>query len=167
MKGKTTTYILLALVISIWGFVGYSIFKSDETFTIKESDNTEYISKERSILDTLKLDLTYSDPFIDRKVLFNAEKNNRPINKNASFNRRLNLPKKKVVVEKKAFINWPSIKYAGTVNESLGLVMFNGRKIFIKKEDVYDDVHFLNFDSDSLRIKFKEKLRSYPKNKSY
>lgn len=165
MKSKKTTYILIALVIGIWGYVGYSLFQPEEEFVIQEVseyDNTEVEDHKEA---STQLDLDYKDPFLDRKILAIREKISRPPTQPSNSYKRPIQPKPIVKKKGEEFINWPNIRYAGTINEYLGLVKFNGKKIFVKKNDIFKDVRFVSFNNDSLKIEYKKKLRSYPKNR--
>lgn len=165
MKSKKTTYLLIALVIGIWGYVGYSLFKPEEEFIIEEVSDYKTIESEIKLADSIQLDLSYKDPFLERTILTIGQNKSGLQNKARKNYNRTVQPKKQSKPKNEEFINWPNIKYAGTINESLALVKFNGKKTFIKQNDVFNGFKTISFNSDSLVIMYKNKTRSYSKNK--
>ena len=64
MKSKTTTYVLIAAVLSIWGIIAWKLFKPERPEEV--SMNPPALQTEKTkILDTLVFG--YADPFLKER----------------------------------------------------------------------------------------------------
>lgn len=157
MKSKKLTYILILLTIFIWGFVAFSLLHED-----RDSDQVAAQSnfEEEQVLDTVSyhpLDLNYSDPFTDRKLL----RTERVKLNNDDVKKHNILPTASNSLLKKQPIKWPSIVYGGTINGSKGLLSINNRQYIVVENEIYNDVSIKQVFQDSIELEFKETLRVF------
>ena len=67
MKKNNKTYLLLAVVIGIWGFIGFRLLNVVNPGPIKNAQivsNETYVPKQLKARDTFSLALNYRDPFL-------------------------------------------------------------------------------------------------------
>lgn len=163
MKNKKFTYILLPLVILIWGAIVYKIIAS-----YLEKDSSGYISKsdDKTVLkinktDTFSLLLNYSDPFLKEGSMVTAKpaydySKSVPIKQNAS-----------IVKEKKntSPITWPAIVYCGLIknkqnNKSCSIIKINGKEQIMNVGDIYNDVTLIKVFKDSVIVQYKNSKKT-------
>ena len=113
MKNKKLTYILLPLVITVWGLVVYRIFfdgktKPENISTIAKPLIKELSKEEKS---TYKLIANYRDPFLNKLAQSNVEsKENKE--KEENNNRATNLRRRRTNVSRN---RWPEVSYGGFI----------------------------------------------------
>lgn len=159
MKNKKLTYLLITLVVLIWGFVVFSIFGENDVEVQNEYVFNDFSVEEKDSTITQKLDLSYSDPFLSRKLLstrYTGGSSN-PVKK--SNNQRF-LPKKHVKT-----VSWPAIEYGGTINTRKGLVKVNNRLEIISVGDTLNHVIITKLFADSIFVSFKSETKTIHKNK--
>jgi len=124
LKNKKAIYILLPLVIFIWGIVIYNIFSSmgggSEIVLVNTAIPEESVSRQIAI-DTFSITANYRDPFLG-KIVSGKPK---PIKK--QFKKRPPIKKKPIQP-----IRWPSISYGGMIrnqqtNKLIAMVKINGK----------------------------------------
>ena len=67
MKKNNKTYLLLAVVIGIWGFIGFRLLNVVNPSPIENTafvSNETYVPKQLKARDTFSLALNYRDPFL-------------------------------------------------------------------------------------------------------
>lgn len=158
MKGKKGIYILLPVVIAIWGIIGYKIYKSVYPDVNRETtaNTIDFKAVADTTQETYTLAANYYDPFLSgiqsKKYSDNAT------NKNPKA-----LVKPKNLVPEKTPLVWPLIKYKGSVinqqsNVQIALVSINNKDFLFKKGETKLDLTVLEIKKDSVKISFKEKI---------
>ncbi len=159
MKNKKLTYILIPLVIGVWGAIIYRIFN-----TIGGDGNTPIIApsamkieqEEGFMIDTFALKLNYRDPFLGKTIAIRSENN-------TEFVKQINssIPKSLTVTPS---VIWPSITYGGLIknknsDKQFGFVQINGQVNIMKVGDVINEVTLTKILKDSIEVKFGKQKR--------
>ncbi len=154
MKNKKLTYILLPVVIFIWGLIIYRIID------FKKEKNIPIHNRNITLTDTIKentsqyrLMVNYSDPFL--KHTYIAEKPKEEV-------QVFEPPKRNIVRQNRQpvrnnirrNVRWPEIIYRGMVSDSskriIGLLEIDKKNFLIEKGNVINDINVLNLQEDSL-----------------
>ena len=160
MKNKKLTYILLPIVILIWGYAIFQIFwkgKPEVNYTQEVA-----IADEELLQDSLQfkmLSFDFSDPFLKRNI-FNSK-----IIVKSRKRKKTTSVRRKPTAKKPIIIKWPIIKYGGTVNSIKALVSINRKLEILNINDVFEAVTINEIFSDSIKVEFKEEHRVIVKNK--
>ena len=152
MKNKKTVYILLPIVLLIWGAVMYQFFSFS---TIKEEQKTnfeKFIFKPIDIKkrDTIVIDINYRDPFLGKIY---AETEGKKYARN-----KIVKPKKPAVIINP--IVWPTINYKGIVsdtneNNKVFMLIINGKTFLMKKGEIENEIFLKEGDRESIYVKYK------------
>lgn len=149
MKKDKKTYLLLAVVLSIWGILGFQIFKtvSPSEEIISVYSNTEKIglikAKKR---DTFSIVANYRDPFLGTMPRSNKPK------------KKKRLPKKEVLPEK-------NINYTGFITESKSgnkvfFLSVDGRQQMLSKNEEFNGVKLVSGDAKKVKVKYNGKIKN-------
>lgn len=152
MKSKKSIYILLPVVLFIWGMVLYQFFSySNDDELIEVSSVNLHLKplsfKER---DTFSIDVAYRDPFLGK--MYKA---------NASNGIKKSTIKKPIKTEQPLL--WPTIVYKGIVSDSkdktrVFMLIINGQTFLMKKGDIENDVFLKDGNRESIYVKYKGNL---------
>jgi hypothetical protein len=146
---KTKTYILLAVVITIWGFL---LFKIYEAF-FGEKDQVVYQQNQnRKKLDiknkkeTLQIEYPNRDPFLG--IIY------KPVPKDES--KFKSKPRKKINYD--SIFN--TITYKGFIKSKqdssyLYIINYKQRSLVLKPKDKFEEVIFLSGDAEEIQVKYK------------
>lgn len=164
MKNKTITYILLFLVLVIWGTILYKIFfyteSESETFSMGKTSLTK-ITPESS--DTFSLSLNYSDPFLKENVRSNS------ISKSSTSTRKSGQVKPTTIKNNPSTspqVVWPKVKYEGLIknnNNSTAILSINGSTQFLKIGDSFNDVKVESITKDSVIVSYHKNSKTIKK----
>lgn len=153
MKNKKLTYVLLPLVIIIWGTIFWKFFTGVGNQGVKASISNVRLSDEpiKVEKDTIRLSFQYNDPFLGSFIEAASEQTKVIANP-------VKLPN--IVVP------WPNVEYRGTVgkhNEGkpLGLIKFAGKESLISESDVIDNATVLKITPDSVELEYNGDRRSF------
>ncbi|MCF8457036.1 MAG: hypothetical protein K9H62_13990 [Bacteroidales bacterium] len=160
MKNKKSIYILLPIVVIVWGLVFYQIYNflnrdsEDKGFDMPVFNTQQ---QEKLINDTFNLILDYPDPFIKRQDLPSSVSIEQKENKaNRSGSKKLNrkLPEKKEL----------EIAYKGFIrskenNSRLEILVIDGKPYFAKKQIEDFGIKIESVWNDSIQISFDNKKR--------
>lgn len=160
MNKKLSTYILLAVFIGIWAFVGFSIYgffskAESNTLSINTSETTSFQT------DTFSLLANYSDPFssksihhvsINKPVEYKSIKPANPIRKTPETN-----PKTPVIITPKA--NVP-VYFKGVIDNihaknKVAILRINNSDILLKIGEQYQDITLKSISAESILIQRK------------
>ena len=155
MKNKSVTYLLIGVVLFIWGLVFYRFFNAtqeEETFT--PSGHSIALKREKVSIasDTFELILDYRDPFLGKtQVSQTIVKSNRTrITKQKISEPKVILPP----------IDWSFIAYKGAITNKLskkeiGIFRINNEDAMMSANDRKADVLILKVTRDSALILYK------------
>lgn len=160
MNKKLSTYILLAIFIGIWAFVGFSIygyFSKDEsnTLPINTSEATSFQT------DTFSLLANYTDPFTSKS--YNNVAINKPV---ISTNIKATNPARKTpdVSLKTSVIVTPKINvpvyFKGVIDNihtknKVAIIRVNNSDVLLKIGEQYQDITLKSISSESILIQRK------------
>lgn len=156
MKNKKLTYLLILVVLSVWGLIIYRLLSatggSDDTIPgpvsqpVKEAYNDFAIPK-----DTTHLLLNYRDPFGITAV------KDTTVNKPNPF-------KKIISVKPRPGINWGFIQYLGYIRNAsskklIALLTINGKNEMLAEGQTKDQVKLIRNLRDSVKVSFGGKTK--------
>ena len=130
MKRKRNTYILLAVVLTIWGLLLYKVFSYSSPQPHTETLGTvmQESPLQRNVdVDTFSLAVNYRDPFLGKPY------------------RRQKETKKTKTRLRPVSIQWPEITYQGIVSDSreknkVFMVMIGGKSFFMRERQKEEEI---------------------------
>ena len=160
-NNKKTLFILIPLMITIWGGIGYQIYTANETpvaggiqqFKVKKKLVQENDTSSYALL------LNYNDPFktSTRKKIINTQST-------ASTRAKTNRNAGKKINE---IVNWPALRYGGTVESSnqkkVGLLTINGKSYLVQRGDQIQNVTVLKYDQDEIKLSYSNQEKTIRK----
>ena len=154
MKNKKLTYILIPLVLIIWGYLIYKIVSG-----LTGGDNEIIVPKSQLLLavpDTLG-----SEP----KEIFVLKEVARDPFLNTVYKKRIENKTKKIVRKK---VSWPEIRYLGLVSnesdkKSIGLIEIEGNNFFFEKGDSNQDITLIKIDKNQVVLVYMGGRKVYSK----
>lgn len=168
MKSKKSTYLLIILVLGVWGAVAYKIFSH-----IRKGDDTEQVynfnnSKVDEVFATdtqIVLSLNYPDPFL-KGSRHNAGGDMRTVSTKVNIRERID---PLYGQNTQSQVVWPEIIYSGIVrnkktNEALGLVQITNSSQLMRPGQDFGGVRLLELYSDSIRLNFQNQKKTIRKN---
>lgn len=158
MKNKKVVYILLPLVILVWGFVIYRIFfegrtKPENISTVAKPVLKKTVNEEKS---SYKLIANYRDPFLSNiKQSVVKTENNKGKEEN---NRTTNLRRRRTNISR---TRWPEISYGGFVEGNKDqkitiLLSIKNRDYLVQEGDTVNQIFIKAFYGDSLLVVYSE-----------
>ncbi len=164
MKNKKLTYVLIALVVLIWGFFFYVLFGPTETVGSTYVPVDLEPDEKQDTIQFQELDLNYSDPFLNRKIVAVSGVSENTGSVNNQQPKKVYQPVKPVQKVEPTII-WPKIEYGGTVNNSKGLIKINNSLRILEHGEGYNEVNILGIYPDSIQVEYKGEKKSITKNK--
>lgn len=156
MSNKKTIYVLLPLVLALWGYIIYRILEqANLTVDLPNSELPQIRSKVVSnTTDDFSLLLNYPDPFLKHfKVEANESMENAP---------------QDLQVNQVYVWNWPNITYGGCIvnkKKIVGILQINSENLLVQEGKVYEDFKVNKIYSDSIVMKREDMKRTFRKNK--
>jgi len=156
MKNKKLVYILLPLVIIIWGMVIYRIFfenrKRPENLTSRA--RPALTSTEKTESKRYKLIANYKDPFLKNMEVVKADAEEE---KNEESNNLENLRRRRTSVSR---VRWPEITYGGYINgnknETTILLKVQNRDYLCNTGDTIANILIKGFYGDSILVLYND-----------
>lgn len=155
MKSKKNIYILLPIVLLIWGAVMYQFFYFSTTEKSQATISTAFFYKTINIKkrDTIAINVNYRDPFLGKMYV---EKGNGIVGKKKTTN----LKKTQKIVEP---IVWPVIVYKGIVSDIkekniVYMLIINGQTFLMRKGETENEIFLKEGDRESVYVKYKGNL---------
>ena len=161
MKNKKLIYLLLPVVIAIWGIIFYRIFNTtggDENNVVKEI-NAGTDKGQSSYTDTFSISANYRDPFMGKLAVGNNDQ-----------------PKATTSMQKKAVepkpqpapTPWPALAYSGMIKNQrssiqLAMLQVNGQSYNIKSGETVEGVQVMKIYRDSVEVIFQKEKRTIRK----
>lgn len=150
MKNKKLTYVLLILVLAIWGSILHQLFLSENDVDFKEHEvvaiDVETIDKKDEIVS---LNLNYRDPFLERK--------SKPKQKTVNISKLKNTTPKKTAQTQN--IQWPLVEYSGSItnksaDNKMALIKINGKEHLLKEGDSKEGIQIGHIFNDSITLAY-------------
>jgi hypothetical protein len=156
MKNKKSIYILLPVVLLVWGLVAYQFFSfsSNEVKVGKNPNNFVFKPVQFKPKDTFTINVNYRDPFLGKMYLAQ--------NENASKRKGIKLNKPILKTEP---IILQTIVYKGIVSDTkdktkIFMLIINGHTFLMKKGDSEIDVFLKDGNRESITVKNKGTLQT-------
>lgn len=153
MKNKKNIYVLLPIVLLIWGIVLFQLFSFTTSDTITGSKSEEFTVKPLKIAvrDTFGINVNYRDPFLGKMYAPGSAV------KIKSSNTGIKKTKKEVEIV------WPVIKYKGLISDTkektkVFVLIISGQNHFMKIGDTANEVLLKSGDKESVYVKYKGNL---------
>lgn len=150
MKNKKSIYILLPVVLFIWGAVMYQFFSFASPEETQQLSSNKFRIKPLKITerDTFSINVNYRDPFLGKTY---APKKNDSLKKNTPKTNKT--PK---IVEP---IVWPTIIYKGIVSDTkdktkIYMLVIRGQTFLMKKGETENDIFLKDGDRESIYVKY-------------
>jgi len=149
MKKEKKTYLLLAVVLVIWGVLAFQIFKavnpSEEVVPVfTTTQKTDLIKLEKR--DTFSIVANYRDPFLGTLP-------------------KSSIPKKKERQSKKEVVPEKDIRYTGFITESKSgnkvfFISIEGVQQMLSKNQEFNGVKLISGDGNKVKVKYSGKIRT-------
>ncbi|MBN2789146.1 MAG: hypothetical protein JXR69_03050 [Candidatus Delongbacteria bacterium] len=147
-NNKRNTYIMLPIVLAIWGVIFFKVFlgnRGGEIDTNQLPASFQHDLKDTLVTNSYELDLSYDDPFLGITSTPKVTKNSSPESSGNTLEETLILP---------------NIIYSGYVKneESVSAYLnIDGEIIIAEENKEYADVKVLKILPDSVLVYFKNK----------
>lgn len=144
MKNKTKTYILLSLVLAIWGIIGYKIVATvnpDTNAPVQDNFNVAFNPKTNTEIDTFSVKTANRDPFLGTLLVKKT-----PIKKT-----------KKVTVKKN---EWVPVVYNGIVSNKnttnkVYVVSINNKQYLMKLGQEFNGIKLIKGNNTEITVSYK------------
>jgi hypothetical protein len=152
MKNKRNTYVLLLLVLIIWGAVIYRFFNFTDNTEVLLEEKLAFFSTNKATIKERKPNLintNYRDPFLGKVYLGN------------SFN-EINRKKSEVHNKKVAPVLLPDLVYKGLVSDSKNknkvyMVLIKGHTYLLRERETEEGITVIKGSSTEIFILYKQK----------
>lgn len=152
MKNKKSIYILLPIVLLVWGFLIYQFFSmSNANPEIpKLSQGLSYKKITIKEQDTFTIDVNYRDPFLGKAYVKKETISNTENTNTVKINRDT--------------LIWPSIQYRGIVSDqkdkiTIFMLEINQQSYLMKKKDIEQQVVLKDGNRNAIQVIYKGKQR--------
>jgi len=155
MRKKKTLYIMLPIILLVWGGVFYQLygyFFSSPVY--KNIEEKQFVNIEEIKQDTFSIVANYRDPFLGGKVKLKKTINNYNSKSNVNNNRK---KQQKII---KADQPWPTIKYSGMIknnnsNWKVGIIKVNGKEHLVKEGLLINDLKIIKIEKKAIKVRFQ------------
>lgn len=153
MNKKTKTYLLLTVVLGIWGTIGYQIYSKlspDEMPVVVTNSNVSFSPKQVITKDTFSISSAHRDPFLGKP-----------------YQKKKTSGGKKMVRKKIDSFIFPQIVYKGAISKqqsksNIYIIEVNGMQQLFKVGKEFNDVKLIKGTKKSVIISFKGKRKTIP-----
>jgi hypothetical protein len=163
MKNRKTAYIMVPIVLAIWGMIGWKVYaamKGKDDQILAQVTGEKIKTTVEKISDTISLIADYRDPFLGKSIVI----------KDSKFEIR-NSKKElavKVPVKEKIALAWPKVVYHGLIKrttdqKTVGFLNVNGRSYFVKGGEAAGEVNVGKLWKDSVEIVFGKDKKVFRK----
>lgn len=154
MKNKKNIYILLPLVLFVWGAVLYQVFSFTKSDEIPVINNSEFTIKPLKInkRESFAININYRDPFLGKTYTPQTASSTK-------------LKSSKIVKESKPkeTLVWPTILYKGMISDSkeknkIFMIIIDNKNYYMKIGDTENEIFLKSGDKESIYVKYKGNL---------
>ena len=151
MSKKGKTYLLLTVVLGIWGMIGYQVyskFNTEQIPIVAENSTVSFSPKQGIIKDTFSISSAHRDPFLGTVYQKKGKSN-----------------KSTYVKKSKDTIVFPQITYKGVISKqqsasNIYIIDVNGAQELFKVGKQFNDVKLIKGDKKSVVISYKGKRKT-------
>lgn len=149
MKKNNKTYVLLAVVIGVWGSIGFKFLSAVNPSQKKEvqiATNEIFVPKQAMERDTFSIVANYRDPFLG------TVQATKKVRKSAPKKAKEQTPEK-------------SISYTGFITDKTSkrqmfFVTVEGRQQMMTVNDIFQDVKLIRGAKDKIKVRYNGKTRT-------
>ncbi|NAS32034.1 hypothetical protein GTQ40_13695 [Flavobacteriaceae bacterium R38] len=150
MKNKRNTYILLVLVLVVWGMIGYRIFSSlgsDNNAVQTKNVTVNFKPKAIKDQDTFSIGNYSRDPFL------------------GTFKIKPKPVKKRQISAVKKEIQWPAVRYSGLIgavnsDQQIYFVFVDNVQYLMKLKDEMNGVKLLKASKERITVSFQKQQKT-------
>jgi hypothetical protein len=164
VKSKKSVYILIPIVVIVWGLIAYKIIvgmnAGDDNLTFTADTNNHFINNMEA--DTFSLILAYRDPFLGKNLYQQQESN--------VWNNEDNNQKKKQteLIKQPVTISWPGVAYLGLIlNKKTGiyvsLIKIDNKEHLLLEGQEAKGIKVLKANKDSVIVQFQKEIKTFKK----
>lgn len=153
MKNKKNIYVLLPIVLFVWGAVLFQLFSFTSSDEIVTANNSELTIKPLKFnkRQSFSIDVNYRDPFLGKMY---AENNALKPKGNSSAVKTAK-PKETLV--------WPVILYKGLISDTkdknkIFMLIIDNKNYYMKIGDTENEIFLKSGDKESVYVKYKGNL---------
>lgn len=151
MNKKTKTYLLITVVLGIWGTIGYQVYSKlspDDLPVVATNSTISFSPKQEITKDTFSISTTHRDPFLGKPYQ----------TKKVSSGKRTTSNNKDTIV-------FPQIIYKGVISKQqsssdIYIIEIHGTQQLFKVGKQYNDVKLIKGDKKSVLVSFKGKRKT-------
>lgn len=154
MKNKKNIYILLPLVLFVWGAVLFQVFSFTNSNEIIPANNPEFNFKPLKVnkRESFAINVNYRDPFLGK--MYNPE--------TVSSAKTTKTKTVKVIKQPEPLV-WPNIVYKGLITDTKGkskifMLIIEGKNYYMKIGDTENEIFLKDGDKESVYVKYKGNL---------
>lgn len=152
MKNKKNIYILIPVVVLVWGLIGYRIFAGINPSAVEHTKiEQRTVFKPEQLVENrnFTIEANYRDPFLGTLE-----------------NQYSNKPKKKKIKVKKEEVVFPDIQYKGMFKpgnhgKTVFLIEIDGSQLMFKLKEEHHEVKLLKGDKEQIVVKYKTEKQTY------
>lgn len=153
MKNKKNIYILLPLVLFVWGAVLYQVFSFTKSDEVPVVNNSEFTIKPLKInkRESFAINVNYRDPFLGKMYA------------PQSSNTKVKSSKTVKEVKPKETLVWPTVLYKGMISDSkeknkIFMIIIDNKNYYMKIGDTENEIFLKSGDKESIYVKYKGNL---------
>ena len=153
MKNKRAIYILLPVVLVIWGLVIYEFVSFGSAEAIVPESPSNWVVQPHTYKEPQKIiiETNYRDPFLGTLHVLAA-----PVTQPKK-------QKKPIKVKAVPELVWPAIQFKGVISDvkekkKTFLLIINGKNCFMSVGDTADGIYLKSGDKESVYVKYQGEL---------
>ncbi|TJY37397.1 hypothetical protein [Pontimicrobium aquaticum] len=148
MNNKLKTYVLLIIVIGVWGLIGFKVwsnFNPDIPEAKAKNLNVSFSPKANVKIDSFSIQETKRDPFLGTITKKLEKKANTKIKKSVPF-------------------NWIPISYQGIITnqgskQQIFIININGQQLLFKKGQTINEVSLIQGNAKQITVRYKNRQK--------
>ncbi|WP_281232405.1 hypothetical protein [Flavobacterium gelatinilyticum] len=154
MKNKKNIYILLPVVLFVWGAVLFQVFSFTNSAEAVPVNDPEFHLKPLKVnkRETFAINVNYRDPFLGKMYAPETEVKSKSTHSKT--------PK---VIKQPEPLVWPAIIYKGLITDSKGgnkiyMLIIDNKNYYMKIGDTENEVFLKSGDKESIYVRYKGNL---------
>lgn len=154
MKNKKNIYILLPIVLLVWGTVLFQLFSFTNSDEIVVDNTSELIIKPLKFApkQSFIIDVNYRDPFLGKMYATNTTTETK-----TDGSKTIKTPKPTETLV------WPTIVYKGLISDTkeknkIFMIIIDNKNYYMKIGDTENEIFLKSGDKESVYVKYKGNL---------
>lgn len=157
---KKIIYILMPIVILVWGFVFYQLYGYFfSTPSYVKAEEKAIINIDEIKKDTFSIVADYRDPFLTKKIIPTAN-HQVAIKTNGASQTKKNTPP--------TVFKWPSIQYKGMIKNNnserrVAIVTVDGKEHIVKEGTTLNELKVVKIEKETITVSFQDEQKTINK----